>query len=289
MYAAQHLPRDTVKERYQDIDDKNEELRGHMNAHKLKGQEFLDRFEMSWVYHDNALEGLVYTPQELQAALHPGTVPAEASMMPIILEIRNHRAAVDFIRDEARTRGKKTAAITLATIRHLHDLLSGNTPEALAARAATERRERSEREKEKEKERSGFRRDMPLHRTYFHEIAQPSKIPALLDKLVEQTATSEWREQHPIKQAASIQYQFVQIFPFPENSGKVGRMLTNMLLLQNGYLPVIVHAIDRQRYYESFRQPQTVFRNLMMDAMENSLDNAVKFFRDLNRRYKAIN
>ena len=29
--------------------------------------------------------------------------------------------------------------------------------------------------------------------------------------------------------------------------------------------------------------------NLMMDAMENSLDNALKYFRDDARKYKAVN
>jgi len=73
----------------------------------------------------------------------------------------------------------------LTQIKRMHDLFSGNTPEAQAARAATERRERTEKELAKEKEKSGYRRDMPLHRTYFHDITQPAKIPALLERLVD--------------------------------------------------------------------------------------------------------
>ena len=63
---------------------------------------------------------------------------------------------------------------------------------------------------------------MPLHRTYFHDIAQPAKIQGLLEKLVDFTATAEFREYHPIKQAATVQHQFLQIFPFTEHCGKVG-------------------------------------------------------------------
>jgi len=278
-----------VKERYQDIDDKNDALREFLDAYKEKGLEFLDRFEMSWIYHDAALEGVVYTPQELNGALHPGVMAAEASLMPIILEMRNHKAVVDYVREEARASGKKNAQITLTIIKRMHDLFSGNTPEAQAARAATERRERSEKELAKEKEKSGYRKDMPLHRTYFHDIAQPAKIPALLEKLVDFTASAEFREYHPIKQAATVQHQFIQIFPFADHSGKIGRMCSNLILLRNGYLPCIVHSIDRQKYYEAFRGTAAVFRVLLMDAMENSLDNALKYFRDINRRYKAIN
>ena len=278
-----------MKERYQEIDDKNDSLREYLDVYKSKAKDFLERFEMSWIYHDAALEGVVYTPQELQVALHPQRGAAEASMVPVVLEIRNHKAVCDYIRDEATGGGKKQAQITLTTIKRMHDLFAGNTPEAQAARAAAERRERTEKELAKEREKGGYRKDMPLHRTYFHDIAQPAKIPALLEKLVDYTASAEFREFHPLKQAATVQHQFLQIFPFTEHSGKVARMCSNLILLRHGYMPAIIHSIDRQKYYESFRAPVGTFRTLLMDAIENSLDNGLKYFRDLNRRYKAIN
>ncbi|HXN41268.1 MAG TPA: Fic family protein [Myxococcaceae bacterium] len=279
-----------MKERYQGIDDKSEDLRDYLATYREKGQEFLERYEMSWIYHDSALEGIVYSPTELNAALR-GEVskPAEASLMPLILEIRNHKAAVDYVREEARTSGKKVAQITLTQIKRIHDLLSGNTPEAQAARALTERREKTERELAKEKEKSGYRKDMPLHRTYFHEIAQPAKIQPLLEKLVDYMASAEFRELHPIEQSANVQHQFLHIFPFTEHSGKVGRMCSNLVLLRHHYLPCVIHSIDRQRYYEALRGSSIAFRLLMVEAMENSLDNALKYFRDQSRRYRAIN
>jgi len=279
-----------VKERYQGIDDKNEDLRDYLATYREKGQAFLERYEMSWIYHDSALEGVVYSPQELNAALRGEmTKPAEASLMPLILEIRNHKAAVDYIREEARSSGKKVAQITLTQIKRIQDLISGNTPEAQAARALTERREKTEKELAKEKEKSGYRKDMPLHRTYFHEIAQPAKIQPLLEKLVDFTASAEFRELHPIEQSSVVQHQFLHIFPFVEHSGKIGRMCSNLIQLRHHYLPCVIHSIDRQKYYESFRGPVDSFRLLLVDAMGNSLDNALKYFRDLSRRYRAIN
>lgn len=274
-----------MKERYQDIDEKNEELRHFLNTYKAQAQEFLDKFEMSWIFHDSALEGVVYTVQELQAALHPGPA-AEASAMPIILEIRNHKAVIDYIRDEAKAGGKKQTAITLTMIKRMHDLFAGNTPEAQAARAAIGR-ERTEKELAKEREKAGYRKDMPLHRTYFHDIAQPAKIPALLEKLVDFTSSAEFREYHPIKQAVAVQHQFIQVFPFVEHSGKIGRMCSSLILLRHNYLPCVIHHINRQKYYEAFRGPVNSFRTLFMDELENSLDNAVKVFRELNRRFRA--
>src|SRR5690349_8426204 len=207
-----------------------------------KGRDFLERFEMSWIYHDAALEGTVYTQQELVSALFPERATMDPAMIPVVLEVRNHKAACDYLREEAAATGKKQAQITLTTIKRIHDLLCGNTPEALATRATIERRDRTEKELAKERERSGYRKDMPLHRTYFHEIAQPAKIQPGLEKLVDYTASAEFREFHPIKQAAVVQHRFMQVFPFTENSGKVGRMLTNLVLLRHGYMPAIIHS-----------------------------------------------
>ena len=44
-------------------------------------------------------------------------------------------------------------------------------------------------------------------------------------------------------------------------------------------------AIDQGSFFNAF----TDAVDLLMDAMENSLDNAIKYFRDQTRRYKAIN
>ena len=278
-----------MKESYQEIDDKNEDLRDYLTTYRDKGQEFLGRYEMSWIYHDSALEGVVYSSRELNAALHGGaTKPTEASMMPLILEIRNHKAVVEYVREEARAGTKKSAQITLTEITRMHDLFCGNTPEAHAARALMERREKTENELAKEK--GGYRcKETPLHRMYFHDIAPSVKIPALLEELVDYTESAEFGELHPIEQAATVQHQFLHIFPFVEHSGKIGRMCSNLIQLRYHYLPCVIHSIDRQKYYESFRGPVDSFRLLLVDAMDNSLDNALKYFRDLSRRYRAIN
>jgi len=274
-----------TKERFQGLEDKTRKLKDILLQRKPEVFDYLDRFEMSWVYHDSALEGTVYTPQELSAALHPGAVAAEASLLPIVWEIRNQKSAIDFVREESRG-AKKNSALTMTFVKRVHDLVCGNTNEAQAARAQAERRERSEKELAKERERSGFRRDMPLHRTYFHEIAQPSKIQGLLDKLLDWTQSADFRELHPVVQACRVQHQFIQIFPFTENSGKVGRLLTNYVLMRNGFLPAVVVSVDRQKYYDTFRSSPGAFTNLLMDSMEGSLEFGLRHFKNLARAYR---
>ena len=58
-----------MKTRFVDIDDRMEDLADRMRAAPAVGEEFLNRYELSWLYHENALEGVVYTSQELATAL----------------------------------------------------------------------------------------------------------------------------------------------------------------------------------------------------------------------------
>jgi uncharacterized protein YjeT (DUF2065 family) len=59
----------------------------------------------------------------------------------------------------------------------------------------------------------------------------------------------------------------------------LGRLLCNFVLVREGYLPVIIHASYRQRYYEALRSPERDFRQFIAESMENSLDNALRFLR----------
>ncbi|MBI5549604.1 MAG: Fic family protein [Deltaproteobacteria bacterium] len=243
-----------MKTRYVDIDDRTDDLRRLMRKEKERARQFLAKFDCSLIYHENALEGIVFSSQELLAALDPNAVAADASIVPIFTEIRNHRAALDLVREEA---GDKRSRITVTLFKKLYEVL-GTGIEG--------------------REKAVYRRDMPLHRTYFHDISQPANIPAQLEKLVDFTTTAEYREFHPINQAATIHWMLMQAFPFTENSGKVARLVSHLILIRAGYLPAIIHAIDRQRYYESLRLPVGTLRQLLLEAMENSLENAFKYF-----------
>ena len=63
---------------------------------------YRDSLDMSWIYHDSALEGSVYTGQELRGAIGaPVPLATDSSIQPICEEIRRHREALDYIRDYA--------------------------------------------------------------------------------------------------------------------------------------------------------------------------------------------
>jgi Fic family protein len=242
-----------MRTRYVDFDDRHEDLAERMRASPRIAEDFLRKWEVSWLFHENALEGVVYTSQELELGLENQPI-ADATFVGALRDVRNHKTALDFCRAEARNKKLK---LTLTTLKKLYELLTAG----IEGRNAAE-----------------WRKDMPLHRSYFHEIAQPAKILVGLQKVFEATETAEFRNAHAIQRAARLHHGLMQVFPYTDNSGRIGRLFANMILFQAGYLPVIVHATDRQRYYESLRQPEAALRELTMDAIGNGLEHAEKFF-----------
>ncbi|MBS1110950.1 MAG: filamentation induced by cAMP protein Fic [Anaeromyxobacteraceae bacterium] len=243
-----------MRTRYLDLDDRTQDLNERMREDPDLANDFLQKYELSWVYHENALEGVVYTIHELVAGLAAPQPVADAMVIGVLQEVRNHKAAIDLVRSEAAA---KKARVNLTLVKKIHETLY----KGIQSKGPSE-----------------FRKDMPLHRAYFHEIAQPAKIPALLAKVVDATDTADFRKSHPVMQAAKVQHGFMQVYPYTDGSGKIARLLSNLYLIHGGFLPCVIHSIDRQRYYDSFKMPEAVLRDLMIEAMDNALGHAEKHF-----------
>jgi Fic family protein len=234
-----------------DIDRKMEVLRSSMDTVQKQYPDFEAKLELSWIYHDNALEGVVLSHDEIQAALDNQPVP-DISLGPVYEEVRGHKRCIDLIRRQAQ---KRRCTLGLEFIKKLHaTFFEEGDPKAGGK----------------------FRKDMPIHRLYFHEIAQPEKIQTRMRQLCDWAEGPEAHRMHPVKFGATLHYELMRIYPFSQYSGKISRLLMNYVLLQNNYLPAIVHAVERQRYYESLRMPAAVSINLVLEALENAILSALK-------------
>lgn len=248
-----------MQTRIVEIDDRNEDVKDLLGEDAAVARDFLQKYELSLFHHENALEGTIYSVHELSAALSGITV-AEASTMKGYREIQNDHKALEWVRAESRAKKLK---VTLATAEALHGILGQGFDE--------------------EDEKAELRAEVPLHRTYFHEIAPPAKIPALLEKLWALCDSADFRQQHPVQQSSRFQYEFMRTFPFTERSGKIARLIGNLHLMHAGHLPCVIHSIDRQRYFESFRFGEPHLRDLLLDSMDNALSNAEKYLKQALR------
>ena len=223
---------------------------------------YKENLDMSWIYHDTALEGTVYTVQELRAAIDP-TFQAEvdSSMQPVVAEIRRHREALDFIRDNALRRRQP---ITIDLVKKIYLILHPEEGDVKTVR---------------------YRKDIPQHRLYFHEYAAPDKITYKVRQIVDWINDPEIRRTRtPVRLAARAHYDLLRVFPFPNDSGKVARLLMNLLLLRGGLPPAIVHSTDRQRYYEALKGSSATMMTIVQEAIDNNLASIEKLLDSYDTR-----
>src|SRR5258708_11627314 len=201
---------------------------------------------MAGIDHDSASEGVVYTLQELRTAIDPtATVVADSSMQPACEEIRRHREALNFIRDYAP---KKRQPINIDVIKKIYLVLHPEEGDIKTVK---------------------YRKDIPQHRLYFHEYAPPDKITYKVRQVVDWLNDPETkRTRSPVRIAARAHYDLLRVFPFPTDSGKVARLLMNLLLLRGGYPPPIGHSTERQRYFATLKGSSAAMTQIVTEAIK---------------------
>lgn len=249
-----------METKFFELDARAEVLRERrQRASQAIVSDFDDKLDVSWIYHDHALEGVVLSYHELKAAIDKRII-SDVTLIPMYEEIKNYKNAIEWVRELAKQPQKrKKGSITVDTLRAIHAIL---TPE--------------ERLKG-----SPYRKDNPLHRLYFHEIAPPDKILARMKKLCEWLDEEETHHLHPIERAAKAHYHLMAVYPWPRNSGKVARLFMNLLLLRDGYPPAVIHSIERQRYYDVLRGENSGLVPLVFESLDNAVETAIRFFDEL--------
>ncbi|MBK6849317.1 MAG: Fic family protein [Proteobacteria bacterium] len=246
---------------YLRIDELNEALQARLAAHEAAAEPLNQRLDSSWIYHDNALEGVVLSYHELNSALDDAII-SDSTLIPQYDDLRNLKTAIAFLRTTAL---RRKPPLTLEFIKRLCLILGTEPGAPKASRAASA-------------PAAQYRKDNPLHRQYFHEIAPPDKIAYLMRKLSQWLASAEARKLHPIRRAATAHHKLISIYPWPRHSGRISRLLMNALLLRDGLPPAIIHAVERHRYYEVLRQPTAALTELVAESLSRTLESAQKLF-----------
>ncbi len=215
--------------------------------------DYQSKLELSWLFHDNALDGVVLSYSELKAAIDQRII-SDVSLIPTYEEVRCHKQAADYLRGLAGA--KKPPPVDLELVRKIYAII---TPDGAAKGCP-------------------YRKENPLHRLYYHEICPPERIGHQMRKLGEWLESSEFAILHPVVAGTCLQLKLLRAYPWTKNTGKVARLLTNYILLRSQYLPAIIHAIDRQRYYEALRHENDSLLQLVVEALENSIDTTARFF-----------
>ena len=250
--------KEDIEARFVEVDEAVEQWRERIQGvpSELR-EEFLARLQISLIYHDAALEGEVLTHSEIKAAIDP-TIISDSSLIPAYETIKHFNQAYEFAVEFAA--GKKRP-VKLDTIREICGILN---PEEKANGCP-------------------YRKDNPLHRLYYHEIAPPEKITYRMRKFGEWLEESTTQALHPVERAAKTHFRLMSIFPWAKRSGRTARIVANLLLVQADYPIAIIHSIDRQRYYEALRTDNAEIVSVYLEAVETTALSEIQVYEEASR------
>ncbi len=176
------------------------------------------------VYNSNAIENSTLTLNETEKILLDQTVDRKVSLREVH-EAQNLAKVSEYIRSRVSQK------LDLELIKLLHQMLVGNIDEQIAGR---------------------FRTHREYVRVGTHIAPAPEHIERLLEDALTQFTASDSR--HVLERIALFHLEFERIHPFNDGNGRIGRVLINLQLAQNGYPPLIIRSKGKEKdYYPLFK------------------------------------
>lgn len=204
------------------------------------------RLRIDEIFHSNAVRGNRLERDQTEELVLRGTTVGG-------LTLREHLEATNLNRalDRAEALALSEAPLTEHGIRELHALLFASIDD----------------------ENAGIYRRIDT-RLVGRDYLPPESVlvPALLREF------TEWLEEtpaDPVAKATAAQAKILSISPFLDGNGRVGRLLSNLILCGAHYPPAIIRLEDAKRYYDGLRQADggemSILLTLMIECVESSL------------------
>ena len=205
------------------IDAKKMELDNHRPLTQGELERLQQEFLIEFTYNSNAIEGNTLTLQETAMVLEGLTI--DQKPLKDHLAAVGHKEAFLYVMELVRDKVKLSERV----IKEIHSLV------------LMDRRE----------DRGIYRRIPVKIMGAFHEPPQPHLVPEQMTNLAADFQKA-CKNMHTIERTALFHLRFEGIHPFIDGNGRTGRLLLNLDLMQNGYLPINIKYADRKRYYECF-------------------------------------
>lgn len=213
---------------FDEVDSLKNELDSKRPIPKETLKSLRESINLEWTYNSNGIEGNTLTLRETQVVLEGITVGGKS--IKEHLEAINHEKAILFLDDLV----KDNEPISEWNIKNIHQLILKDIDNENAGR---------------------YRKENVTIKGATHIPPDYLKVPELMEKLI--LTYNTWNEYHPIIQAALLHGELVKIHPFVDGNGRTSRLLMNLVLMNNGYNPVIIKKESRLKYYEALDKAHT--------------------------------
>jgi len=217
-------------------------------ATKKQFSDILDRFTVNFTYESNAIEGNSLTLKDVTLVLHENILPKGKDLREVY-ETTNSREVIELL-------FKKKFKVNEASIIKLHKFLVKDTGVSI-----------------------GYKK-LPNYLLMRQvKTALPENVKKEMDALIAWYHKNKDKV-HPLKLASDFHGKFERIHPFEDGNGRVGRILINIMLLENGYPPLIIRKTTRPAYFNALAAFDSNYKNkLEWFLIEKFKDTFKKFFK----------
>ena len=204
---------------------------------KEKLENALDNFRILFAYNSGAIENAEITYHDTREIFENGKIISFTGNLRTIFEISNQKACYEYLLDKIIKREK----ISENLIKKVHELLTIGTYD--------ERRYISNGERPGEYKKHDYVTGREEVGTSANEVAK--EIENLVNE-VNSVNTND--DENIIKIATYFHNKFENIHAFADGNGRVGRTLTNYILMTNNMPPLIVYDEDKKYYYAALEK-----------------------------------
>jgi len=208
------------------------------------------------VYNSNAIENSTLTLEETEKILLQIDLDRYITERELF-ETKNLARVVEYTDKRA-----KEQELTLNVMLSMHKMLISNIRDDIAGR---------------------FRKTGEYVRVGSHIASKPEEIINRLEKmLVNYNASSH---ENIIKRIAKLHLVFEYTHPFVDGNGRIGRVLNNYLLIREGFVPINIKFIDREKYYNAFKEFDEknkieIMEDIVARALANSYHKRLAYLED---------
>lgn len=195
-------------------------LRGHEDLLKL-----ISEVEVAeQVYNSNAIENSTLTLEDTEKILMQIRLDKYVEERELF-EAKNLARVVEYINKNAKDKNLDNDMILF-----LHKILISNIRDEIAGR---------------------FRQGKEFVKVGKHIAPAPELIGERLFSMFINYATGG---ENIIKKISKFHLEFENIHPFIDGNGRIGRVLNNYQLIREGYVSINIKFLDRQKYYQAFKE-----------------------------------
>ncbi|OYU79945.1 MAG: hypothetical protein CFE23_11870 [Flavobacterium sp. BFFFF1] len=194
------------------------------------------KFRLEWNFNSNSMEGNTLTVAETRSVM-TGNLTVNEKPLKDVLEMRGH----DEVITDILTIGKGDARLSEFRIKRIHKAIMFEDDEVKKAKIGEWKEEQNM---------------IYNHKGEKYYFATPEETKDKMHDLLNRTnagidaiAAGKKEAPHPIDIALEFHLEYLDIHPFYDGNGRTARILSNLLLIAQGYAPFWITEKERSVYY----------------------------------------